>query len=88
MFEIRVKNSMTKEVICFTGQGTTLADAVKDGLSLVGQVFRPKNDGQLRTPSPAHILLPDGRHVNRSVKDFEGDTAFSDSIPSAEVVDI
>ena len=77
MYEIWVKNPVTKEMAKFLGQGETMADAVKDGLSLIGKEFRPKQVGKSRESTTLGVRLPDGTWVNRSIKNFESETAYS-----------
>lgn len=76
MFEIYVRNPVTKETAKFLGQGTNLKDAVKDGLDGIGKPFRPKQDGKERELTSLGVKLPTGEWVNRSVKNFEAEAPF------------
>lgn len=76
MYEIFVRNPVTKETAKFLGQGETMQDAVKDGLSVIGKPFRPKQDGKERELTTLGVKLPSGEWVNRSVKRFESETPY------------
>lgn len=78
MYQISVRNPVTRETCVFLGQGESLSAAVKDGIDGVGKVFRPKNDGKERIPGTCTVILPDGRSVNRTVKAFESETPYHD----------
>lgn len=71
-----VQNTRTKEAVEFLGQGESMGDAWKDGYGNLSAPFRHKQDGKAHPPIRLAVTLPDGTHVNRELKPFEGDTPF------------
>lgn len=72
MFEIRVTNTRSKETLMFLGQGTTVADAVSDGVKCVQAVFQPK-EGRISEPGNRRVVTADGRTILRTLAAFEED---------------
>lgn len=67
LWPIAVQNPVTKEWLRFIGQGSTVAEAVKDGIDNVTNIG-----------ANAAVALPDGRKVNRPLKQFESDTPYQE----------
>lgn len=76
LFEFTVKNTRTKETACFLGQGESIEQAFKEGTKNAGENFRPSTSGAKRPTNTIAVTLPDGRHVCRTLTDFEGDGAY------------
>lgn len=72
MFEVCVKNTLSRETVTFLGQGKTVADALSDGIKNVQATFRPR-DGVTRKESHVAVTLPDGRPTLRTLNEFESD---------------
>ncbi len=77
LFRFSVENMTTHEHAKFIGQGSTIAAAISDGLKVVQDTFRPKNDGKQRDPHGLAVTLPSGEIVNRKLQDFEGDVPWA-----------
>lgn len=77
MYEIYVKNPVTKETAKFLGQGESMEAAVKDGLSIIGKPYKPKQDGKKYPDTTLGVRLPSGQWVNRLMKDFESETPYN-----------
>lgn len=73
LFHFTVRNDRTGESIEFKGQGESLDEAFKDGYKLMGETFRPKNDGQKRDPIDCNVTAKDGRKVLRKLREWESD---------------
>lgn len=73
LFHFTVRNDRTGETIEFKGQGENLPDAFKDGYKLMGETFRPKNDGKARDPITCNVTTKDGKKVARTLRDWESD---------------
>lgn len=73
MYVIQVTHPQTKEVLKFLGQGTTVVEAVTDGVKELGHPFRPKSDGKERGESFMNVVDRDGNPVRRTLKQFEAD---------------
>ena len=76
LFHFAVTNDRTGEQIDFKGQGLTVADAFKDGVSNCQDTFKHKNDGRQRDPNSCNVTLEDGRIVLRMFKEWESDVAY------------
>ena len=76
LFHFAVRNDRTLESIQFYGQGDGVEAAFKDAMKILSEAFRPKNDGKQRDANTGGVLLPDGRRVSRTLKDFESDTPY------------
>ncbi len=85
MFRFSVENMTTRESAAFIGQGTNIKDALADGLKVVQDTFRPKNDGKQRDPFGVMVQLRTGEFVSRKLQDFEGDSAYAP--PSDETLE-
>lgn len=84
LYHFTVRNDRTGETIEFKGQGENLLDACKDGYKLMGDTFRPKNDGRARDPGMCNVTLPDGTKAPRTLKEWESDIAYG----KVEVMDV
>jgi hypothetical protein len=78
-FEFTVKNTRTGETCCFLGQADNIQDAWKDGSKNCGEPFRPNSSGKKTSEHGVAVTLRDGRHVSRTLREFEGDIAFQDT---------
>jgi hypothetical protein len=84
LFHFSVRNDRTGETIQFKGQGENLPDAFKDGYKLMGDTFRPKNDGKARDPMTCNVTTADGVTVLRTLREWEGDVPHG----VVEVIDV
>ena len=73
LFHFTVRNDRTGETIEFKGQGEALDEAFKDGYKLMGETFRPKNDGKARDPITCNVTTKNGQKVPRTLKEWESD---------------
>lgn len=73
LFHFTVRNDRTGESIEFKGQGENLPDAFKDGYKLMGETFRPKNDGKARDPMICNVTTKDGKKAPRTLREWESD---------------
>lgn len=73
LYEFTAKNCRTGDAIRFLGQGLSVDEAWKEGLKNTTAPFRPSSDGKKRPEHGVAVLLKDGRTVNSTLKDFEGD---------------
>lgn len=73
MFSFRVTNMRTKESATFLGQGEKMEEAFKDGLKNAADTFRASSSGKIRPENCLACHTPDGRVVQRMVRDFESD---------------
>lgn len=71
MFHFSIRREATKETLEILGQGETVEAAFKDAMKLLGETFRPKNDGRQRPPTSGAVVLPDGARVSKTLKEFE-----------------
>jgi hypothetical protein len=62
------------EVLTFLGQGTTVAEAVGDGLKTMALPFRPR-DGKAQPDPRANVRSASGEPLLRTLKQFEADAA-------------
>jgi hypothetical protein len=66
LFKFTVTNERTHETASFMGQGSTIMDAMKDGLKNIGSKSRKDIVNSLS-------ILTSSGVVNRTVEEFEGD---------------
>lgn len=71
LFHFTVRNDSSGETIQFKGQGANLPDAFKDGYKLMGETFRPKNDGRARESQLCNVSSRDGQLRLKTLKDWE-----------------
>lgn len=77
LWPITVTNPSSKETIRFLGQGTTVLEAVNDGVKNLGETYRPNQSGSAGRPGekggPSRIGCtgPDGKIAWRSLREFE-----------------
>lgn len=77
LWPITVTHPHSKETISFLGQGTTVLEAVNDGVKNLGETYRPNQSGSAGRPGekggPSRIGCtgPNGKIVWRSLREFE-----------------
>ncbi len=77
-FTFTIENRTTKETACFAGQGTSIEEAWKDGIKNAGESFRPSSSGAKRPTNTIAVTLHGGRHVVRTLTEFESDVPYQE----------
>lgn len=71
LFHFAVRNDSSQESLQFKGQGERMEEAFKDGLKLMGETFRPKNDGKQRPSLKCNVTTAAGQIVLKTFAEWE-----------------